>query len=197
MRLGTDSDEYEILGRAAAAIDGVSGLCIELGLREGGGSQWMIENYKSRRTHIAIDPFGSLPYEWQQDTIAPWVYDNTMRNRAIADLMNLTNGSSTNFIFFNMTDAEYFKRFADGVPVFLGGKSYLEVQYALVHFDAVHSIEAIENQIDFFNDRVAQKARFVFDDVVGFYDHDRVQRKLQSLGWTAVEIGQKKASYVK
>lgn len=200
MRLGTDSGDYaEILGRCAQFIElnNVPGLSLELGLREGGGTQYMIEQYASPRTHIAIDPYGSLPYEWQENTIASWVYDNQMRNHAVSSLFHMTNRTNVNFVFLNLTDQDYFDRFVDGYPTFVDGKRELIDKYAIVHLDAVHAIHAIENQINFFLPRISVNGIIVFDDVQGFYDHSTIEIQVLERGFVKHLIGSKKASYRK
>lgn len=201
MNLGTDSGEYEILRRAAEKVRDLDGISIELGLREGGGSQHMVEplmdsSLKSR-VHIAIDPYGSLPYEWKEGEIAGWVYDNTMRNNAVMNLYKLTHKTKINFLFFCMLDTQFFKAFGDGVPVFYAAEQLLLKDYILVHFDAVHSLSVVMQEVEFFLSRTVTGSVFVFDDVVGFYDHSKVEEILFSNGWSILEKGQKKASYIK
>ena len=197
MRLGTDSGEYEILAEAAALADKHEGLSIELGLREGGGTQYMIEQYTKPKTHIAIDPYGSLPYEWMDGVIANWVYDNSMRNEALAALYQKTVRSPVNFLFFNLTDQQFFDRFSTGVPIFENGSERLETVYSIVHFDAVHAVRVILNEIDFFLPRTSEGSIFVFDDVEGFYDHSQIEKKMLENGWRVLKKGSKKASYIR
>lgn len=201
MILGTDSGEYEILRRAAEAVRDLDGLSIELGLREGGGSQHMVEplmdtSLKSR-VHIAIDPYGSLPYEWKEGEVAPWVYDNTMRNNALINLYKMTHKTKVNFLFFCMLDNQFFDRFKDGVPVFYAAEEKLLNEYVLVHFDAVHSFSVVQEEVEFFLPRTIPGSIFVFDDINGFYDHESIEKLLFAQGWSIKEKGLKKASYVK
>lgn len=200
-RLGTDSGDYEILGRAAAHVRNRPGLSIEVGLREGGGSQYMVEQLFDstlpHKLHVAVDPYGSLPYEWKQDQIAGWVYDNRMRNEALIGLYTLTLKSKVNFQFFNMTDAMFFSRFWDGVPVFEDGRTEVLNEYDIAHLDAVHSYEAIAAQVDFFAPRMTEGAIIVVDDITDFYDTDRVESHLGDSGFEVWEKGTKKGAYIK
>lgn len=198
--LGTDSGDYvEILAAAAMSVDmaKVPGLSVEVGLREGGGTHHMIVQYNHPRTHIAIDPYGSLPYEWQENTIAPWVYDNEMRNNAVAALFQLTNGTNVNFVFLNMMDSDYFELFAKGYPLFVDGKRVVENRYAIVHLDAIHALHAIERQVEFFAPRISPNGMLVFDDIEGFYNHAHIEQIVLEKGFVRHAIGTKKASYRK
>ena len=201
IRLGTDSGEYDLLSRAAASVMNMDGLSIEIGLREGGGSQYMIEQlFESTmpdKIHVAIDPYGSLPYEWQEGKIAGWIYDDRMRNQALSSLYGLTSGTNVNFIFFNLTDDQFFKRFSDGIPVFTKGKEVLINEYSLVHLDAVHSVAAINKQVDFFAPRMKQNAIVVIDDITEYYDTSKVEENLFKHGFKVFEKGTKKGAYVK
>jgi hypothetical protein len=198
--LGTDSSEYEILSRAAAQVINHDGLSVELGIREGGGSHYMIEqffNSSTDKTHIGIDPYGSLPYEWKQNEIAGWVYDNTMRHNAIMNLLKITHKTNVNFIFFNFTDDIFFSKFADGVPIYIKGKEEIVNNYSIVHFDAIHSVEAITKEVNFFIPRTTKGSMFVFDDIVDFYDHSKIEEIILNAGFEVFEKGNKKASYKK
>lgn len=200
-RLGTDSGEYHILENAARAVKDMPGISVEFGLREGGGSQYMIEAAMDttlpQKVHLAVDPYGSLPYEWKQGKVAGWVYDDRMRNNALIGLYGMTIGSSVNFVFMCMTDDQYFLRFSDGLPTFVKGKEEILTDYCIAHLDAVHTLEAIVKQVDFLAPRMKPSAIIVIDDIKDFYDTETVENHLASLGFKVLEKGTKKGSYVK
>lgn len=202
-RLGTDSGEYEILQEAAREARAVDGISIEIGLREGGASQMMIEALTDpaigARVHVAVDPYGGLPYEWQQDAIAGWVYDDRMRDVALSKLHNMVSGgkNNVNFIFFNLTDDQFFNRFGDGVPVYHSGEEQIMTVYSIAHLDAVHSVEAITAQIEFFDPRMVPGSLIVIDDITDFYDTDAVEKVLFDKGFTIFKKGTKKGAYIK
>jgi hypothetical protein len=200
-RLGTDSGEYDILADAAWESRKVDGLSIEFGLREGGGSQHMIEALLDPavgpRTHIAVDPYGGLPYEWKQDQIAGWTYDDRMRNDAVSKLLGMTAKGNVNFLFFNLTDEQFFDRFSDGVPVYQTGEERVISTYAIAHLDAVHSVEAISAQIEWLDPRMVAGSIIVIDDILDFYDTDEVEALLFEKGYTIFKKGTKKGAYVK
>jgi hypothetical protein len=199
MRLGTDSGDYHVLLNAAKQVSWTPGIILELGVREGGGLQWMIDGLIStdnkNRVVVGLDPYGDLPYEWQEGAIAGWTYSNEMKNRAIAGLHSYVMDKPVNLVMMNLTDTEYFTRFADGLPVYMNGKAEIINQYALVHFDGPHNLKDIDNEMEFFFTRTPIDGIWVFDDVTGFYDHDAVEKRLFNTGFEVIEKTAKKASY--
>tara|TARA_B110000037_G_C16812902_1_gene380436 strand:+ start:350 stop:628 length:279 start_codon:yes stop_codon:yes gene_type:complete len=62
----TDSTEYDILTDAVTKIKNIAGLTCEIGVREGGSTELILntlKNTKQNKIHIAIDPFGNIDYE--------------------------------------------------------------------------------------------------------------------------------------
>lgn len=201
-RLGTDSGEYDILVEAAHQARAIDGISIEIGLREGGGSQFMIEALNDPvigpRTHVAVDPYGSLPYEWKQGQIASWTYDNRMRDEAVSKLFAMVSKTNVNFLFINLTDDQFFKRYADGIPLYNTDAFEKIVNvYSIAHLDAVHSVEALSAQIEFFDTRMVAGSLIVIDDIKDFYDTDIVENLLFSKGWKIFKKGSKKGAYIK
>ena len=93
--LPSDSAEYEILYEAARAIRGVPGLTCEIGLREGGGTEMILRGLRDSRPvpgdearwHVAVDTYGSLPYEQAEGTGPVKLdYCAEMRRRAMRQL---------------------------------------------------------------------------------------------------------------
>lgn len=216
----TDSQEYEILYNAAKNIKGVEGAVVEIGTRRGGSAKIIIdalaEQGDTNRSMFCIDPYGNIDleitninasihypgqYQVEGDPMSKdekfatkFDYTNDMRNRVIPSLYYYAYQRGLNFTFFCLEDHEFFKRYADGVPVYNEVKK-LENQYAFVFFDGPHTNEAVDEELNFFLDRSVPGSVFVFDDV-WMMDHDRiVEEKIFKLGWKTLERGNIKAAY--
>jgi hypothetical protein len=124
-------------------------------------------------------------------------YSNDMRNRVIPSLYYYGYQAGMNFNFFTMTDSQYIKRFADGVPVY-DNEEIIEDKYAFVFFDGPHDNAALELECDFFVPRMSVGSTVVFDDI-WMYDHDEIveQKYLFPNGFETLEKGKIKASYIK
>jgi len=198
-----DSSSYEILQDAAESISDVPGLTMEIGVRAGGSSQMIIDgllkNNKGMRTHVTIDPYGLLPYIYQEKSTIEWgCYSNEERDRAIPGLFLYCANTLVNFVYFQLTDTQFFKRFADGVPIYVDHKEEVINQYALVFFDGPHSLETIMAETVFFAERASPGAIFVYDDVTDeFYDHVKILDYLLLNGWQPRKSSRVKASYEK
>jgi len=215
-----DSQEYEILNNAAANIKGVDGAVVEIGSRRGGSAKIIIDALVAKgdtnRTMVCIDPYGNIDYVQTNRSLSvhnPEVkiegdpnsteitkaikldYDNNMRNRIIPSLYFYAYQRISNFIFFCLEDSEFFKRYADGVPVYDEVKK-IENKYAFVFFDGPHTTEAIEEETKFFISRTNIGTMFVYDDI-WMYDHDNVEKFLLENGFEIFEKKQVKASYVR
>jgi hypothetical protein len=190
--LGRDSLEYDLLRHAAEAVmrQQVPGLTCEIGVRAGGGSQEIIEAIAGapvRTTHVAIDPWGSLPYHQP----CPSAYDNPMKRQCLADLYAYANDLAVDVLVFVLTDAEFFHRFADGVPIYADGGARRVNEYCLVHFDGPHSIDVIESEMRFFGPRAPVGAQWVIDDYLWF-NWQRALRLAESFGFSDTHIGARK-----
>lgn len=215
-----DSQEYDILHRAASSIKGVDGAVVEIGTRRGGSAKLIIdslsENHDTNRSMFCIDPYGNIEIECtnlnmsvhypgtkvegapdSKDITSPHRFDytNTMRNRIIPSLYYYAYQAGLNFTFFCLEDTEFFKRYADGVPVYDQYKT-LANQYAFVFFDGPHDNSAVNTEVNFFLPRTTKGSCFVFDDI-WMYDHDSVEKTLFADGWTILEKGNIKVSYKK
>ncbi len=200
MVLRCDSSQYEVLENAAASIKGVRGMTCEVGVRAGGGSKFIIDGLMKAedlgRTHVCIDPYGHIDYQENETSIRKIYYTNGMRNRCMIDLYEYVVGKDINLLFFCLEDTEFFRLFQEGVPIYKENKT-IETKYALVHFDGPHSLASVMNEVHFFETRVDKGALFVFDDVIGYYPHSKVEEHLLQTGWERVMIEPPKASYVK
>lgn len=218
---GTDSQEYDILANAAKNIKGVEGAVIEIGTRRGGSAKIIIDaleqNGDANRSMFCVDPYGNIDleitnksasvhypgqYKLEGDPMSPDVnfatkfdYTNDMRNRVIPSLYYYAFQAGLNFTFFCLEDTEFFKRYADGVPVYEEFKKF-ENQYAFVFFDGPHTNEAVQEEMDFFMPRAVKGTTWVFDDI-WMYDHDRFEKIMLDSGFAILEKRNIKASYYK
>jgi len=199
--LDTDGEDYHILANAAKLISNIKGLTCEIGVRAGGSSKIIIDAIMASkpiaiRTHIAIDPYGDLDYEYNDDEIIEKAYSDKLRDIAIPALYRYCVGSKVNFLFFQMTDTQFFTRFGDGVPIYINGKEYITNVYAFVYFDGPHTTKATLTEMMFFEQKTVPGSIFVFDDVT-FYNHDKLQKILLAKNWKVLEETEHKISYVK
>lgn len=219
---GTDSQEYEILTNAVAKVGDTPGAIVEIGTRRGGSAKMIMdtlfENNNIDRSMFCIDPYGNIEIECtnlnmtihnpdrqisgdkqSKELTSPqrFDYDNTMRNRTIPSLYFYAYNMGLNFSFFCLEDHEFFKRYADGVPVYNNFKK-LENEYAFVFFDGPHDNATLHLECDFFVKRAPVGAVYVFDDI-WMYDHDEIVENtyLFPNGFEVLEKSQIKASYIK
>lgn len=197
--LPTDSDNYDVLTDGIERVKSVDGLTCELGLRRGGGTKYILEALKQSgqtKTHIAIDPYGNIEYpEGDNGNIIRCDYTNAMRDECLTNLYLYCLQHALSFVFFNLEDTEFFRRYADGVPLYQEQKQLVN-QYAFVHFDGPHTVAALLDEIAFFHPRSPKGAVWVFDDV-GLYDHPRVHQHVRDLGWVLYRTTERKWAYVK
>jgi len=212
-RIPTDGKHYSVLYDAARDVQEVLGLSCEIGLRRGGGTQYMIDgltggatdyyantgkHLKPIRTHIAIDPYGGIPYyEMENKLRTDESYPNDMMKEALADLYLYVQKKPINFLFFPMEDTMFFDRFHNGIPVYGDGIRQIVNEYALVYFDGPHTVKKTLEETYFFHDRTQKGSMFVYDNVAGYYDHDKVNDFLLKNGWEEVNKNSYKASYRK
>lgn len=218
---GTDSQEYEILYNAAKNIKGVEGAVVEIGTRRGGSAKMIIdalaEQGDTNRSMFCIDPYGNIdleitninasihysgvyqvdgdPMSKETSFATKFDYTNDMRNSVIPSLYYYAYRRGLNFTFFCLEDHEFFKRYADGVPVYNEVKK-LENRYAFVFFDGPHTNEAVDEELKFFLDRSTKGTTYVFDDI-WMYDHDKFEKIMFDHGFEILEKKNIKASYHK
>ena len=200
--------DYDLLTEAAKSIVGVPGLTVEVGLHRGGGSKYIIDalvETNQKRTHIAIDPYGQIPYPSDKKEDHNYDYHNEhKRQTMIAIHEYLQDKPDINFCLFVLEDTEFFKRFRDGVPVYFNHTKEIVNQYALVYFDGPHTTSATLLEAEFFAERAPVGACFVFDDTnlskdgtPAWYDHTKIREYLESHGWVVLREGVTKMSYRK
>lgn len=204
IQLPADGHDYHVVTDATVAVKGVPGLACEIGLRRGGGSKYMIDALRGtgqKRTLIGIDPYGNIDYVTKKlpndaETIVTKMdYTNEMRDICMVNMYLYCFRKGINFLFFPMEDTEYFKRYADGVPVYEENKR-METEYALIYFDGPHQVDPVMQEILFFDPRSPKGAAYIFDDV-SYYDHSVIDRELHQRGWRNKIRSPHKWSYIK
>ena len=199
MRLGVDNVDYHIVIEGVKMVADVPGMTCEIGIREGGSSQYIMETLRETgqtKTHVAIDPFGNIICEARDGDFGRFDYTNIMRNRCLIGLYQLSIDLNINLVFFQLEDTEFFNRFADGVPLYNEHKFMANI-YSFVFFDGPHGTDAIIKEFNFFNERAPSGAVFVFDDIT-FYNFSKIEQEhLIPSGWELVSKTSAKASYKK
>lgn len=188
MALEGDSGRYDVLTSAAMRVRGLPGISVEIGLRAGGGTKAIIDGLEPGSTHVAIDPYGQIPYHLSENRV--WGssdYTNAMRDRTLAELYPYASERRINFIFLNMTSDEFMGRFDDGIPFYDYGLAARAEDVRLVHFDGQHAIDFVKKEFNWFRCRAVLGAEFIFDDV-DKYDHDLIDSlKYTARGWGKVD----------
>ena len=121
MPITGDSTEYKILKDACDRVKGDNLLTCEIGVREGLGSKIILESFKNKtHWHIGIDPYGNISYPHYDDNQAYTAdYTNQMKLKLLQEL------AYPNFTLFTLEDTEFFKRFADGIPIYQNEKKFM------------------------------------------------------------------------
>ena len=170
--------------------DGVPGAFVEIGLREGGGTKVIIDALPESPTQhvvIALDPYGNILYQHDENTKGDsYGYTNDMRNRSVSALYRyVSDRPAVNFLYYAMEDVEFFRHFANGVPVYNNGKALLN-EYAFVFVDGPHFLERVLETVDWFNDRTLPGAQMVFDNTeqIRFAE---LQNHMEAAGWQLLE----------
>jgi len=197
--MNTDSREYHILTNATALVSNVDGLTCEIGVREGGGTKAIIDTLKStgqNKTHIAIDPFGNIEYAHWETRCEKLDYTNAMKNRMLKNLYAYCYEKNAEVLFFPLEDTEFFKRYADGVPLY---NEYKEIvnKYSLVFLDGPHTSKIVKEEFDFFKDKIPTGGIIVFDDIDQYPHMVALDKYIQSANFKIVEKGTCKISYMK
>jgi len=194
--IGTDSTDYPVLYDAAQAIKGVEGFTCELGVYYGGSSALIVQaciDNDDPRIHVGIDPYGNIEFADPRGAPDDKVrgYPNSIKHSALPDLFKFFSIKQVEFLFFNMEAAEFFQRFADGIPVYNQCKTIIN-SYALVHFDTPASMDGSTKiaEAEFFQSRTPVGGIWVFDDVGtgtkgegGWYHHENVHARMCDWGF--------------
>lgn len=202
LTLETDGREYEFLYEAATVTRNIPGLSCEIGTRRGGSSELIMRATVEDRPlnlepHVCIDPYGSIPYPDRDTHVAMYTdYTRQMRLTTQYDLSRIGLELDYEVIFLPLEDTEFFKRFADGIPVYRDGSKRLCSSYRLVYLDGPHAASFVQAEFDFFGPRMSAGGAIVFDNT-DYYDHAQVHRHILESGFEVLGMGEQKASYIK
>lgn len=197
--MNTDSCEYHILINAVKKISNVDGLTCEIGVREGGSTQMILDTLKKtkqNKIHIAIDPFGNIEYEHWETKKTRLNYTNKMKNKMLKNLYNHCSRNNMECLFFPLEDTEFFKRYSDGVPIY-NEKKYIINTYALVFFDGPHTTKLVKREFDFFYNKIPVGGALVFDDINQYPHMENLDNYIKDKGFEIFEKGSNKISYIK
>lgn len=192
-----DSGDYHLLAQGIELSKNVNGLTCEIGLRRGGGTRVILDalaEHAPNKVHIAVDPYGSIEYEHKEGEIVRLDYTNDMYNDCMTNVFQYAKQKGVHFLFYKLEDTEFFKSFGEGVPVYEDVKR-IETKYSFVHFDGPHAINPLNDEIDFFRHKTPVGAVWCFDDIIGYYDHKRIEDRLTLLGFTLIEKSRHKGIY--
>jgi len=195
----TDSIEYDILINAIRRIHNIDGFTCEIGVREGGSSQIILDTLKKtnqNKVHIAIDPFGNIDYQHWENRIDKLQYTNKMKNNMLKNLYTYCSLNNMEVLYFPLEDTEFFKRYSDGVPVYNENK-YIINTYALVFFDGPHTTNSVKNEFDFFYNKIPNGGIIVFDDINQYPHMENLDNYIKNKGFKMIERGFCKISYIK
>lgn len=199
IKLGTDSHDYDLLREAVQMAPNGYYLATEIGVREGGSTQMIMEELAAKKFRgmlTLIDHYGGMP-QWHSDQHCVVLdYTNEMRNRAMSSIYQLANHHKINFQFFNLSDDDFFEHFPDGVPIYSGGVRLLVNEYCFAHLDGPHHVELVEKEAAFFAPRMVKGGVIVVDDI-NLFDFGRFCLFAASQQLALVKNGDIKAVFVK
>lgn len=194
----TDGNEYHLLDIACDLVKDVPGLIVELGNYLGGGMLRMMNHFHnngSQRIFVGIDPYGAIPYANVNGVNHCYAYSNRTKSAFLSQIYKVCHERNTNFIFFNITDNQFFNRFPDGIPVY-EEQEVIHSAYALVVIDGPHEYNAVFNEFNFFKSRMNTNGIIVFDDICD-YDHKTLHEIILAEGFDVVNYSTYKAVYKK
>lgn len=200
--LEADSTDYHVLENAAAGIKEIPGMICEIGTRRGGSLAFIVRGLMKSQDHnrnvVCIDPYGNIDYpigDREERQSLKLDYTNKMRNESLVAIYSELKDIPINVVCMCLEDTEFFKRYSDGVPFYQENK-VVEDQYALVFFDGPHTDEALTTEIEFFATKTPKGGMWVFDDLE-LYNHDNIEKLIESKQFTLVDKTKRKASYIK
>lgn len=205
-----DSAEYELIKEGIQLSKDVEGMCLELGLRLGGGIKEIIDGVSEfcpGKVVISVDPFGNIPYEHKEGEFVQYGeeygYSNNMKDTCLMTLHEYVREKKVYMMFLQLEDTEFFKRYADGIPVYRNSKT-IQDKYSFVHFDGPHAIQPLIDEIEFFLPRSNAGSIWCFDDIghniegtpyQHYYDHDFIEKYLFERNFELIRKGHVKATY--
>lgn len=191
-----DSREYEFFDEAIKLLKNPIGVSVEIGVRRGMGTKCIIDAYRKyhpniKLNHLGIDPYGNILYRTSDnDNGGRLDYTNKMKQEALLDLIK----EYPEFNLINLEDSEFFKRFADGYPIYDYEKKLL-TQYEMVHFDGPHDTESVMKEVNFFLKRRPKQCVYIFDDI-DTHDIDKIGKHLIWNSFKEFKKGERKAVYI-
>ena len=191
-----DSSEYEFFDEAIQLLKNPIGVSVEIGVRRGMGTKCIIDAYRKyhpsiQLKHLGIDPYGNILYRTSDnDKGGRLDYTNKMKQDALLAIIK----EYPEFNFVNLEDSEFFKRYADGYPVYDFEKKLL-TKYETVHFDGPHDTESVMKEVDFFLDRRPEQCVYIFDDI-DTHDIDKIGEHLIWNGFKEFKKGKRKAVFI-
>jgi len=196
IELPGDSGDYELITKGIELSKDAEGLCMEIGLRRGGGTKYIIDGiaqYCPDKVACAIDPYGNIEYRSREGRVCRIDYTNQMRDEALPQIYTYALQKRVHFVFINLEDGEFFLRYMSGIPIY---REYKEVvnKYSFVHFDGPHTYDDVMAEIGFFLSRTSVGGCWVFDDVT-YYNHDEVEGFLERNGFVLIDKTNIKALY--
>lgn len=202
IQLPGDSSEYDLIYKGVELSKDVDGMCLEIGLRLGGGMKEIVDaihDHSPKKVALSIDPFGHIPYEHKEGEFVRLGYTEDMKCECLVNLYQYVKDKQVHFIFFDLEDTEFFKRYPEGVPVYRYDKEIIGT-YSFIHFDGPHAVEPLTNEINFFVQRINKGAVWCFDDIgnngaIHYYDHNKIEQYLFSLNFELIEKRSAKAIY--
>lgn len=201
IEISGDSGEYELLTEAVQLCSDIDGMCIEIGLRRGLGTKYIIDavrQYSPLKTIISVDPFGSIPYVGREHIGEIRLdYDNNMKVDCMRSMWGYVADNPVNWRPECLTDYAFFEKYADGVPKY-DIESTIETKYSMCHLDGPHNYEHVSAEIYWFNERMDAGAIIVIDDITpDFIQIEPVNDVFIQLGWKWVKRGEKKGIWQK
>jgi len=191
-----DGAEYEVLQAQAAEVKDVPGIVCEIGGLHGFGTFLLMNTMGKNKKYLLVDPYGNIPYDDVFGSTRRWNYSNVVKANMMANMGRWCAENEYDFYFYPITDFEFMRRFADGVPVFDEDPIGI-TQYCLVHIDGPHTTQLVMREAEFFISRISLWGAIVFDDVAQ-YNHAPVDKLMRENGFRFGAHGRThKIGYVK
>jgi len=164
-----DSLEYGIFEECFKLIKNPVGATLEVGVRDGFGSQVIIDAFrklhgKIPHVHFGLDPYGNIDYNGADD-LKNVKYDYT--NEMKQDMLQYMSSFYPEFNFICLDDKEFFQKFPNGYPIYREKKILIN-EYDLIHLDGPHDTESVIIELDYFRVRAAEQWCIVIDDQKAF-----------------------------
>jgi len=191
-----DSSDYEFFDEAIQLLKNPIGVSVEIGVRRGMGSKCIIDAYRKyhphiKLTHLGIDPYGNIEYSVADNyQLMRLDYTNDMKRDALIDLTR----QYPEFNLVNLEDNEFFKRFADGYPIYDNFKKLI-TKYETIHFDGPHDTVSVMKEVEFFVKRKPNQCIYIFDDI-DTHDINKISKYLMQNGFKEIKRGNRKAVFI-